>query len=53
MEEKQYVSRVKLPDNDTIYYLKDLDARALLEKLFSNEIIINCGTAADHIDPSE
>ncbi len=52
MEEKQFISSVKLPENDKPYYLKDLDARALLEELLSGEVIINCGTAADHITPS-
>lgn len=47
MEDKQYISRVKLPDNDTPYYFKDLDARALLEQLLNEEIILNCGTATE------
>ena len=48
MDDKKYISRVKLPENETPYFLKDLDARtriALLEELFSGEIIINCGSA--------
>lgn len=50
MEDKNYISRVKLPENDTIYYLKDLDARELLAQLFGDEMIIDCGTAAEHIE---
>lgn len=50
MDEKHYISSVKLPENDTQYYLKDLDARALLEQLFSGEWILDCGTAEPYIE---
>ena len=50
MEDKNYISSVKLPEDEKIYYLKDLDARAILEQLFTGEFIISCGTAADHIE---
>lgn len=49
MEDRKYISSVKLPDNDTPYYFKDLDARALLEQLLNGEIILYCGTAEELI----
>ena len=49
-ESKNYISSVKLPEDDKTYYLKDLDARALLERIFSGEFIIDCGTAAEYIE---
>lgn len=47
MEEKNYISSVKLPESDVKYYFKDLDAQALLDFLFQDEIIIDCGTAEE------
>jgi hypothetical protein len=49
MEDKNYISNVKLPSSEILYYLKDLDARELLKQLFDGEMIIDCGTAAEHI----
>jgi hypothetical protein len=48
-DNKNYISSVKLPDNDIIYYLKDLDVRKILESLFVEELIIDCGTADEYI----
>ena len=44
MDEKQYVSSVKLVDG-SVYNIKDAEARLILEHLFSDEIIIDCGGA--------
>lgn len=59
MEEiKNYISRVKLPNDEKIYLLKDSEVRSLLERLFvgdnftsilSNALIIDCGTADEYI----
>jgi ferredoxin len=45
-EEKQYISRVKLTDGTTVE-LKDAEARLLLEMLFADTIILDCGTYLD------
>lgn len=50
MEEKFYISSVKLPDDDKQYYLKDIDARELLNRLFNGEFIIDCGSAEGFIE---
>ena len=42
MDEKQYISSIKLADG-TIYEVKDSEARELLNSLFGEELIINCG----------
>jgi hypothetical protein len=42
-EEKQYVSRIRLMDGTTVD-IKDQEARALLESLFADTIILDCGT---------
>ena len=44
MEEKKYISSVKLADN-SVYNIKDLEARELLRLLFEEEIIISGGNA--------
>ena len=50
MEEKQYISSVKLVD-DKVYHIKDIEAQELLKILFSGEIIISGGDAS--IDANE
>ena len=56
-ENKNYISRVKLPNNENIYLLKDLEIRDLLDRLFVgenfsslllNELVIDCGTADEY-----
>jgi hypothetical protein len=44
MDEKQYISSVKLPD-DSVYELKDVEAREILNEIFNDELIIDCGGA--------
>ena len=47
MEEKQYISRVKLPNN-SIFDIKDREARELINLLlFGKEFIIESGGALD------
>jgi hypothetical protein len=46
-EEKQYISRVKLVDGTTAE-IKDQEARLTLDSLFTDVIILNCGTATDN-----
>ena len=49
---KQYISRIKLVDGTTAD-VKDLEARLILDSLFTDTIILDCGTAEDVIeDPS-
>lgn len=49
MAEKKYISSVKIdvdPEQEPkVYVIKDAEARALLQSLFSDEIIIDCGGA--------
>lgn len=45
MEEKLYISRVKLADSGPVYNIKDAEAREALDNLFIDEIIISGGTA--------
>jgi hypothetical protein len=45
-EEKQYISRVKLV-NGTTAEIKDQEARLTLDSLFTEEIILDCGTATE------
>ena len=45
MEEKQYISSVKMPDG-SIYHIKDSEAQNILSLLFSEEIIIDGGNAS-------
>lgn len=50
-EQKQYISSVKLPEDDNLYYLKDLELRQLIAELFTienGEYILDCGTAQSH-----
>ena len=44
MDERKYISSVKLTDG-SIYGFKDAKAREILDNLFSNELIIDCGGA--------
>ncbi len=44
-EEKQYISRVKLADGTTAE-IKDQEARLTLDSLFTDTIILDCGTAS-------
>jgi hypothetical protein len=50
-ETKQYISRVKLVDGTTAD-IKDLEARLILNSLFTDTIILDCGTAEDVIEES-
>ena len=45
-EEKQYISRVKLVDGTTVE-IKDQEARSTLDSLFTDTIILDCGTATE------
>lgn len=45
-EEKQYIARIKLADGTTAE-VKDQEARLTLDKLFTEVIILDCGTAED------
>lgn len=44
MDEKQYISSVKLPDG-SVYKLKDVETRDILNVLLAEELIIDCGGA--------
>ena len=44
MDEIKYISSIKMVD-DSVYNIKDAEAQALLNRLFSEEIIIDCGGA--------
>ena len=50
MDEKRYISGVKMVDG-SVYNIKDAEAHELLESLFTEEIIIDCGGAP--IDTTE
>jgi hypothetical protein len=43
-KEKQYISRVKLADGTTAE-IKDQEARSVLDSLFTDVIILDCGKA--------
>ena len=45
-DEKQYLSRVKLSDGTTVD-IKDQEARSILDSLFADTIILDCGTYTD------
>lgn len=45
-DEKQYLSRVRLIDGTTVD-IKDQEARSILDSLFSDTIILDCGTYTD------
>ena len=44
MDEKRYISSVKLVDG-SVYNIKDAEVREMLESLFGDEFIIDCGGA--------
>ena len=48
-EEKQYISRVKLVDGTTVE-IKDREARLMLDSLFTDTIILYCGTSTEVLD---
>lgn len=45
-DEKQYLSRIKLIDGTTVD-IKDQEARSTLDSLFTDTIILDCGTYTD------
>jgi hypothetical protein len=45
-DEKQYLSRVRLMDGTTVD-VKDQEARSILDSLFTDTIILDCGTYID------
>ena len=48
-DEKQYVSRIRLMDGTTVN-VKDQEARSILDSLFADTIILDCGTYVDNDD---
>lgn len=44
--EKQYLSRIKLIDGTTVD-IKDQEARTKIESLFTDTLILDCGTSTD------
>ena len=51
-DEKQYLSRVRLTDGTTVD-IKDQEARSLLDSLFVDTIILDCGTYTDDTGVTE
>ena len=51
-DEKQYISRIKLV-NGTTMDIKDQEARSVLDSLFTDTIILDCGTYTDDTDVTE
>lgn len=45
-DEKHYISRIKLTDGTTVE-IKDQEARSILDSLFTDTIILDCGTYTD------
>lgn len=45
-DEKQYLSRIRLTDGTTVN-IKDQEARSILDSLFTDTIILDCGTYTD------
>lgn len=45
-DEKKYLSRVRLVDGTTVD-IKDKEARDIIESLFIDTIILDCGTYTD------
>jgi hypothetical protein len=45
-DETQYLSRVRLIDGTTVN-IKDREARSILDSLFTDTIILDCGTYTD------
>lgn len=48
-DDKQYLSRVRLIDGTTVD-IKDQEARSILDSLFTDTIILDCGTYIDDVD---
>ena len=51
-DEKQYISRVKLVNGTTVN-VKDQEARSILDSLFTDTIILDCGTYTDDTGVTE
>lgn len=51
-DEKQYLSRIKLV-NGTTMDIKDQEARSVLDSLFTDTIILDCGTYTDDTGVTE
>ena len=51
-DEKQYISRVRVMDGSTMD-IKDQEARTLLNSLFADTIILDCGTYTDDTGVTE
>ena len=52
-QQKKYISRVKLVDGTTAE-IKDQEARLMVDSLFTDTIILYCGTSAEVLDcPTE
>ena len=51
-DEKQYLSRIKLV-NGTTMDIKDQEARSVLDSLFTDTIILDCGTYTDDTGATE
>jgi hypothetical protein len=54
--QKEYISKVKLPKSETIYFMKDIEARAglaALEALLKGTLILDCGTSTTNVDDAD
>jgi hypothetical protein len=49
MDEIKYISSVKLPDG-SVYKLKDVETREILDSIFNDELVIDCGGTPVDID---
>lgn len=49
MDEIKYISSVKLPDG-SVYKLKDVETREILDAIFNDELIIDCGGSPENIE---
>ena len=49
MDEIKYISSVKLPDG-SVYKLKDVETREILDSIFNDELIIDCGGVPQSIE---
>ena len=48
-DEKSYISRIRLIDGTTVE-VKDQEARSIIDSLFSDTIILDCG---EYLDDTE
>lgn len=48
-EEKRYISSVKLGE-DSIYHIKDIEAREALDSLLDGTLLLDCGTSTINVD---